>query len=422
VKVLVLNCGSSSVKYQLVETSLRKIEEDTEERLAEGLVSGIGLASAKIRHRAFAKKVVVERDEAILEHQVALEEALKLLVEGEGAVLGSLGEIDAVGHRFVHGGEEFTASAPIDDAVLARIRSCNALAPLHNPHNLKGYEIALELLPGRPHVAVFDTAFHQTMPRHAYLYAIPWSLYEKRRIRRYGFHGTSHRYVLARLARLLKRPRVETSAITVHLGNGCSMAAIKNGESVDTSMGFTPLEGLVMGTRSGDIDAAVPLSVMEHEEIGLHEANSLLNKFSGLAGLSGLSGDMRTLEKAASEGHERARVAIDVFCYRVKKYVGAYLAALDGEADALVFTGGIGENSAAIRAQCCAGLEKLGIELDPALNAAPPSIPPTELRPQLAERVVSKPGSRIRVCVIPTDEERTIARDTVRCLEPAIER
>ena len=313
-------------------------------------------------------------------------------------------EIEAVGHRVVHGGERFTASARIDDAVLAAIEAYSELAPLHNPANLAGFRAAREALPHAAHVAVFDTAFHQTMPREAWLYALPYELYERHGVRRFGFHGTSHRWVSRRLARIVGREDDATfRAITAHLGNGCSVAAIRGGRSIDTSMGFTPLEGLVMGTRSGDVDATALLHVQPREDYGADFIDAVLNKKSGLLGISGLSSDARELLAAEKRGHERAKLAIDVFCYRLRKYVAAYVGALGG-CDALALAGGIGENSAEIRARSLAGLEAVGIEIDPAKNAASEPL----------EREISADSSRVRVFVVPTNEELLIARDTFR--------
>jgi acetate kinase len=323
--------------------------------------------------------------------------------EGTG-VIRDRREIEAVGHRMVHGGEHFKSSVLIDDVVVRAIEECIDIAPLHNPPNLKGYRAARELLRDAPQVAVFDTAFHQTMEPTAFLYGLPYVLYERHGIRRYGFHGTSHRFVSRRAAELLGRVEDPASrVITCHLGNGCSMAAIRGGRSVDTSMGFTPLEGLVMGSRSGDLDPAILLHVMAKEELGASELNALLNKHSGLLGVSGLSNDMRKLLEAEAAGNERARLAVDLFCYRLRKYIGAYVAVLGG-LDALVFTGGIGENAAPIRARSTAGLAALGIAVDAERNAAARG----------REGEISPAGAACRVFAIPTNEELLIARDTFR--------
>lgn len=376
-KILVVNCGSSSIKYQLFEMPAGRV-------LAKGLVERIG-----------------ENGGAAADHREAFARLVAALTEGEEAPVRSPGEIAAVGHRVVHGGERFKISVVIDEEVVATVRALADLAPLHNPPNLVGIEEARKVLPAVPHVAVFDTAFHGTLPPRAYHYAIPHELYEKHRVRRYGFHGTSHRYVALRAAELLGLAPEALDAITVHLGNGCSMAAVKGGKSSDTSMGLTPLEGLVMGTRSGDIDPGAVFFLMEKEGLNLKGVNCLLNKRSGLAGLSGVSNDMRELHEAARAGDARARLAIDVFAYRVKKYIGAYLAVLGG-ARAVVFTGGIGENDAEVRAKALGGLGALGIELDEARNA---SARATEAR-------ITTGASPVAVLVVPTNEELMIARDT----------
>ncbi len=386
-KVLVLNCGSSSIKYQVLAMP-------GGERLARGLVQRIGEAEGSVVHDGETRF-----SGPVPDHSRALELVIEALLDG---VVADLGEIGAVGHRVVHGGERFASTVRIDDAVVEAIRAHVDLAPLHNPPNLLGIEVARRLLPGAVQVAVFDTAFHQTMPERAWRYALPDDLYRKHKIRRYGFHGTSHRYVTLRAAALLGREPEQVNLVTCHLGNGSSVAAIEGGRSVDTSMGMTPLEGLVMGTRCGDLDPALPLHLQRVAGLSPDEVDHLLNKRSGLLGLSGLSNDMRELERAAAEGHAGARRALDAFVYRLKKYVGAYVAAL-GHLDALVFTGGIGENSVAVREGVCTGLEMMGISLDPEANRrAEPG----------AEVDVSDPSSWVRVFVIPTDEEKMIALDT----------
>ncbi len=398
--VLVLNCGSSSVRFQLVRTA----PGGADEVLARGLVENIG-GPALLKYEAADGRTLRESEE-ILEHKIAVERVLALLTREDVGVLKHRREIDAVGHRVVHGGERFKASVRVDDSVVRGIEDCFELAPLHNPPNVKGYRAARELLgEAVPQVAVFDTAFHQTMAPAAYLYGVPYVLYERHGIRRYGFHGTSHRYVAACLAARLGRPLEDPGLrlITCHLGNGCSVAAIRDGRSVDTSMGFTPLEGLVMGTRSGDLDPAIVLHVMRKEELGPREVDALLNKHSGLMGLSGLSNDMRTLLEAEQGGNDRARVAIDVFCYRLTKYVAAYLGVLGG-ADGIAFAGGIGENAPAIRRRAVEPLAGLGIRLDEEKNLAARG----------AETEISAPGSSARVFVIPTNEEILIARDTAK--------
>jgi acetate kinase len=401
VKVLVLNCGSSSVKFQLVETDAETARAGTDRTLAKGIVENVG-GTAVLKFEVPGRKTVKETAE-ILEHKIAVERVLAFLTHAENGVLGGRQEIGAVGHRVVHGGERFKASALITDDVLEGMEACFDMAPLHNPPNVRGYRAARAVLPDVPHVAVFDTSFHQTMPPEAYLYGLPYVLYQRHGIRRYGFHGTSHRFVSARLTALLGRPPEDPGLrlITCHLGNGCSVAAIRGGRSVDTSMGFTPLEGLVMGTRSGDVDPAAVLHAMEREEIGTGEANALLNKHSGLLGLSGVSNDMRALLEAEAAGDARARLSVDVFCYRLRKYVAAYMGVLGG-IDGLAFAGGIGENADSIRTRALAGLEGLGVSLDRSRNAGAHGI----------EAEISPPGAPARVFVVPTNEELLIARDT----------
>ena len=400
--VLVLNCGSSSVKYQLIETSLERIEKNDDHVIAKGLVERIGTASALHTWQPEGGEKRTESGE-ILEHRAAIAEILTRLVEPGRGVLDDVARIEAVGHRVVHGGERFAGSVLITGEVLKQVVECVDLAPLHNPHNLRGIEAAQKVLPHVPHAAVFDTAYHQTMPKHAYLYGLPYVLYERHAIRRYGFHGTSHRYVAWQSAALLGRPREETRLVTCHLGNGASVCAIDRGKSVDTSMGFTPLEGLMMGTRTGDIDPSVVFHLMHKEDLTEHQATTLLNKHSGLYGISGLTHDMRELLKAEAQGHERAKLAIDMFCLRVKRYVAAYAGVLGG-LDAVIFTGGIGENAPAIRARSLAGLEFMGLSLDAKKNDAALG----------READVSADGARARTLVIPTNEELLIARDTVR--------
>ncbi len=404
-KVLVLNCGSSSVKFQVIETSLEMIEADTDRMLARGGVEKIGLSDSRLAMEVPDRKPYQEIAE-ILEHRAAVERVLKVLTHPEHGVLANVGEIEAVGHRMVHGGEKFASSVRVTPEVEAMIEECVVLAPLHNPHNLRGLTAARSLLPKVPHVAVFDTAFHQSMPPRAFIYGLPYELYTRHKIRRYGFHGTSHRFVSIRTAALLGRPLEELRIVTCHLGNGCSMAAVDRGHSVDTTMGFTPLEGLLMGTRSGDIDAAIIPWVMAMEEVTLAQLNAMLNKHSGLYGISGVSSDMREIEAACATGNRRAELAFDIFCYRIRKYVGAYAAAMGG-LDAVTFTGGIGENSPLVRARTLAGLEFLGIELDEEANRT---------APRGKQVVISRPGGRTAAVVIPTNEERVIARDTVRVL------
>jgi acetate kinase len=395
VNVLVVNCGSSSIKYSLYRMDNSK----SQAVMASGLVEKIGEKTSRLKHKANGSETV--SDVRAGDHQAAFGLMIQALAEGPGAVISGPAEIQAVGHRVVHGGEQFSESARIDDKVIKAIEACVPLAPLHNPPNLTGIRAAMALMPTVPHVAVFDTAFHESLPRHAFLYAIPYDLYAQHRIRRYGFHGTSHRYVTEAAARMLKRPLDQTNVITCHLGNGCSMAAVLGGKSVDTSMGLTPLEGMVMGTRSGDIDPALVFHMVRTLGLSVDQVDNLLNRKSGLLGVSGISNDMRELKAASDSGNERARLAIEIFCYRIRKYIGAYTAAL-GRVDALVFTGGIGENNAAIRAQACQDLDGMGYVIDPAANEAP----------SRAARDVATAASPKRVLVIPTDEEGMIARDT----------
>ena len=407
--VLVLNCGSSSVKFQLIATDLERIERDADERLAHGLIERIGGAGIVTFN---AKDKAPRRfAEPIRDTRAAVELILRWAIAEESGVNGvrSVADIHAVGHRVVHGGEKFTESALITDDVLRGIEDGIDLAPLHNPANIQGIVAARTVFgTALPQVAVFDTAFHQTLPEHAYLYALPYQLYRRHRIRRYGFHGTSHRYVAYRYRKLRGIARDATNIITLHLGNGCSIAAIKGGNSIDTSMGFTPLEGLVMGTRSGDLDASIVDLIAAKEGLSAREVETLLNKQSGLLGISGLTDDMRELLAEAHEHDDRrARLAIEIFCYRARKYIGSYLAAMNGT-EAIVFTGGIGENSAEIRERICSGLASLGVELDVELNS---------------QHGVAKGGqinseaSRVSVFVIPTNEELLIARDTVRVVQ-----
>ena len=404
--VLVLNSGSSSLRFQVIETDLEMIASDSDRVLAQGMLERIG-GHGLITLEA-AGRPPVKQDAPLRDHRAAIDAVLRWIVAQESGLdtLRSLGDIHAVGHRVVHGGEKFKRSTRIDAAVLAGIEDCIDLAPLHNPANLKGIRAAAELLgEGVPQVAVFDTAFHSTMQEPAYLYGIPYSLYRRHKIRRYGFHGTSHRYVSYRYRQMKGIPRSEVDIITLHLGNGCSACAIRRGDSMDTSMGFTPLEGLLMGTRSGDVDASMLEFISLKEGMSLSEIDLLLNKQSGLLGVSGLTGDMRELlEEEAENKDRRARLAIDIFCTRVRKYIGAYFAEMGGAA-AVVFTGGIGENAPVVRERICAGLEALGLRLDPARNAS--------MR-EGASGEISTDASTLKAFVIPTNEELLIARDTVR--------
>lgn len=389
-KVLVLNCGSSSVKYQFIDT-------DKKLALAKGLVDRIGMAGAVLSHQRYDGDQIKISGE-ILDHQIAIEYVLAVLLSKNHGVIDDKKDIEAVGHRVVHGGETFSGSVLITDEVIKALQDNIELAPLHNPPNIKGIQAATRILPGTPQVGVFDTAFHSHMPPKAYLYGIPYELYRKYKIRRYGFHGTSHLYVSRKAAELMGRKYEDLKIITAHLGNGCSMAAVNKGISVDTTMGFTPLEGLLMGTRSGDLDPQVILYVMGKEGLSLNEAATMLNKHSGLIGISGESSDMREILAAVKDQHQRAKHAFDIFCYRIKKYVGAYASAMGG-VDALVFTGGIGENSYEVREEVCRDMEFMGIQLD-------------LLRNQNNSELISNDSSKVKVFRIPTNEELVIALDT----------
>jgi acetate kinase len=406
--ILVLNCGSSSVKFQLIATDLDLIEQNSDKRLARGIIERIGgeaIVTLTVEGGAQQRSTAQLRD---IRATVDLIARWASSAESGIEAVKSIGDIQAIGHRVVHGGERFTHSVLITDEVLHGIEDCIDLAPLHNPANIKGISAARDLFgEGLPQVAVFDTAFHQTLPDYAYLYALPYQLYRRYQVRRYGFHGTSHRYVAYRYRQLRGIAREETNIITLHLGNGCSAAAVRNGNSIDTSMGFTPLEGLVMGTRSGDLDPAIVEFIATKEGLSTGEVESLLNKQSGLLGLSGLTSDMRELLAEADEQNDRrALLAIEIFCYRARKYIGAYLAAMNG-ADAIVFAGGIGENSSEVRTRICDGLQWAGLELNEEQNRA---------HTGGREGLISKEGSRLAAYVIPTDEELLIARDTVRCV------
>ncbi len=394
-KVLVLNCGSSSIKYQFFDT-VEKLA------LAKGVVERIGMSSAVLSHSRYdgdGIKIVGE----ILDHAIAIEYVLGVMLSKNHGVIDSKEDIEAVGHRVVHGGETFTDSILITDEVMQVLQDNIELAPLHNPPNIKGVQAVKRILPNVPQCAVFDTAFHTKMPMKSFLYGIPYELYKKHKIRKYGFHGTSHSYVAHKAAEILGKNYKELKIVTAHLGNGCSMAAIKNGISIDTSMGFTPLEGLLMGTRSGDLDPSLILYIMGKEGLSLNEAGTLLNKHSGLIGISGVSSDMRELITAIKEGNKRAQVAFDIFCYRIKKYLGSYAAAMGG-IDVFVFTGGIGENSPEVREEVCKDMSFLGIQLDVEKN----------LR---KEEIISKEGSLVPILRIPTNEELVIALDTNKIVE-----
>ncbi len=392
-KIIVLNCGSSSIKYQLIDMPDGKV-------YAKGIVEKIGLHGSFIRNtREDGDQVTLEGD--IIDHQLGIEYILGVLISEKHGCIKDFTEIDAVGHRVVHGGETFYSSVLITKDVIKKLEECSDLAPLHNPPNLKGIYAMLELLPDVVQVGVFDTAFHQTMPAYSFMYAIPYSLYKKYSIRRYGFHGTSHQYISQRACEILGVDFKLQKIITCHLGNGASMAAIKNGKSVDTSMGLTPVEGLIMGTRSGDLDLGVLTYVMQKEEIRISTANTLINKFSGMLGVSGISSDMREIEQAANEGDDRATLAIEMYSYRIRKYIGAYIAAMGG-LDILVFAGGVGENSTTIRNAVCKNFDFFGIKIDKKKNNV-----------KGKEAVINSTDSKVKIMVVPTNEELVIARDTM---------
>ena len=394
-KVLVINCGSSSLKYQLIDSR-------SEEVLAAGLCERIGI-DGRMTHTPSSGNTVVKND-PLPDHGAAIQAVLSALTDKAHGVISSLGEIGAVGHRLVHGGEKFAASVIINDEVIAEVEACNDLAPLHNPANLIGVRACRQIMPDVPMVGVFDTAFHQTMPPKAYLYGIPHQYYQEHKVRRYGFHGTSHNYVSQRVHHLAELDPDNSRVIVCHLGNGASVTAVKNGKSVDTSMGLTPLEGLIMGTRSGDLDPGVIEYIAKKEHMTLEEVLKVLNKESGVLGLSGVSSDFRDLAEAMEQGNEQAAVAVEAFCYRVAKHIGAYTAALNG-VDAIVFTAGIGENAAHIRSMVCDYLGFLGITIDEEKNAV-----------RGKETEISTPDSKVSVFVIPTNEELAIARETAALL------
>lgn len=396
-KVLVINCGSSSLKYQLIDSV-------SEEVLAKGLCERIGIDGSKLTHQPAGKgKVVTEA--AMPDHTVAVRMVIEALTDKENGVIADLSEIDAVGHRIVHGGEKFASSVVINEEVVKAIEECNDLAPLHNPANLIGINSCKEIMPGVPMVAVFDTAFHQTMPSKAYLYGLPYEYYEKYKVRRYGFHGTSHDFVSKRAAEILGKNREDLKIIVCHLGNGASVSAVMNGKSVDTSMGLTPLEGLIMGTRCGDIDPAIVSFIAEKENLSFAQMSDVMNKKSGVQGLSGISSDFRDLVSAAEEGNERAITTLETYSYHVAKYIGAYTAAMNG-VDVIAFTAGAGENNQSVREQICEYLGYLGTTIDKEKN---------KLRGE--EVILSNPGSKVTVMVVPTNEELAIARETVRLVK-----
>jgi acetate kinase len=396
-KVLVLNCGSSSLKYQLIDM-------DNENVLASGICERIAIEGSVLTHRATGKdKIVITKN--MQDHTIAVSLVLEALMDKEYGVIKSLEEVNAVGHRVVHGGDFFSDSIVINDEVLNAIEKCNELAPLHNPANLIGIDACTKLIKGVKQVAVFDTAFHQTMPEKAYLYAIPYELYENHKIRRYGFHGTSHKYVSDRAAKMLNKPIEELKIISCHLGNGASVCAIQNGKSIDTSMGFTPLEGLCMGTRSGDIDPAIVQYIMKKENKTVSEVESMLNKESGVLAISGVSSDFRDIEDAEKEGHERAKIALDLYYYKVAKYVGSYAAAMNG-VDIIIFTAGVGENGSEGRLIVCEYLTYLGVSVDKDKNNC-----------RGKEVDFSTDSAKVRTLAIPTNEELLIARDTKMLLK-----
>ncbi|MDP4144707.1 MAG: acetate kinase [Bacillota bacterium] len=397
-KVLVINCGSSSLKYQLIDMNDEKV-------LAKGLVERIGLKGAILTQKANDDKYVIEQE--MPDHRAAIQLVLNALIDNVHGVISDMSEITAVGHRVVHGGEKYAASVLVDNDVIEYINDCSKLAPLHNPPNIIGINACKELMPQTPMVAVFDTAFHQTMPDYAYMYALPYELYKDNGIRKYGFHGTSHKYVSNAAAKFMDRDIKNLKIITCHLGNGASITAVDGGKSVDTSMGFTPLEGLVMGTRSGDIDPAIVIYLMRELNLSADEVDNILNKKSGLLGVSGLSSDMRDINKAAlEENNAKAQLARNIFTYRIKHYIGAYAAAMNG-LDCIVFTGGVGENSCLNRAPICENMNFIGIKIDEEKNNKAIGIPMD----------ISHEDSKVKVLVIPTDEEMTIARDTKEIVE-----
>ena len=395
--VLVLNAGSSSIKYQLFDVIKKQV-------LAKGLVDKIGMADAAlINNRIDGDEVKLEGE--IIDHQAGIEYVLGVLISEKHGSISSLEDIDAVGHRVVHGGESFHSSVLINEQIIRKIEECVPLAPLHNPPNLKGIYAVTELMPDTPQVAVFDTAFHQTMPKSAYMYAIPYSLYKKYGLRRYGFHGTSHHYVSKRACEIIGVDYQTQKIITCHLGNGGSITAIKHGKSIDTSMGLTPVEGMIMGTRSGDLDLGVLTYIIDKEELNVQEANTLINKHSGILGISGVSSDMREVERASDDGNNRARLALEMYDYRITKYIGSYAAAMNG-VDMIVFAGGIGENADRVREAICKNFGYLGLEFDSEKNKG--------LRSK--EAVISKPDSKVKVLVVPTNEELVIAEETVKVI------
>ena len=396
-KILVINCGSSSLKYQLINM-------DNEESICQGLVERIGIEGSVLTQKVTGKEKYIIK-EPMENHKDAIKHVLEALVDKENGVIKSMDEISAVGHRVVHGGEKYSSSVIITDEVLNSIRDCISLAPLHNPPNIIGIEACRELMPNKPMVAVFDTAFHQTMPKQAYICPLPYELYEKYGIRKYGFHGTSHKYVANKVAEVMGKNIEDLKIVTCHLGNGCSLAAVKGGKSIDTSMGFTPLAGVMMGTRSGSIDPSVISFLIEEQGYTIEQVDEILNKKSGVLGISGISSDFRDVRSAAEEGNERAKLALDIFHYKVRAQIAAY-AGIMGGVDVIVFTAGIGENASLTREESLKGLEFLGFELDEEKNKVAGEI-----------REISKEGSKVKVYVIPTNEELMIARDTLELVK-----
>ena len=394
-KILVINSGSSSLKFQLFNMENEKV-------LAQGLFQRIGIDNSYLEYKNNENELKIEKE--IPDHNTAVKILIDTLLSEKYGVLKSMAEVEAVGHRLVHGGEEYTEAVTIDQEILKQIEKTSELAPLHIPPNIAGIKICQKLMPDKPQIGVFDTAFHQTMPEKAYIYALPYQYYQKHKIRKYGFHGTSHKYIAKRTARLLNKPLAKLKIISCHLGNGASITAIKNGKSIETSMGFTPLEGLVMGTRSGDLDPAIIPFLADKENIEISKIDDILNKKSGLLGISELSSDFRDIEKAAETGNKQAELAIDIFSYRIQKYIGAYTAVMGG-VDAVAFTAGIGENSISVRKNILSGLDYLGVELDQEEN---------EVRGQ--EKIISTDNSEVTALVIPTDEELVIARETMDLL------
>lgn len=391
-KILVINCGSSSLKYQLINMEDESVQ-------AKGLVERIGMDGSILTQKVNGEKYIVEQP--MKDHKDAIKIVLDALIDSKHGVIKDMSEISAVGHRVVHAGEKYSSSVLISDEVMKVLEDCIKLAPLHNPPNIIGIEACKSLMPATPMVAVFDTAFHQTIPDYAYIYPLPYDLYTKYGVRKYGFHGTSHRYVSEMAAEMLGKDLKDLKIITCHLGNGASLCAIKNGKSIETSMGFTPLEGIAMGTRSGSVDPAIITFMMKELNLSIDDVNDILNKKSGVYGISGVSSDFRDIEKAAEEGNHRAQLALDVFHYKVKKFIGSYAAVMGG-VDCVVFTAGLGENSFGSRGKICEGLEFLGIKLDPNRNK----------KTRGEAQVISTPDSKVKVLAIPTNEELMIARDT----------